>query len=373
MRRGSKIFELYGYPVDSWCDKARSNLSKCNCPFMDDVCDGGGNRYSTGIKLTAGHPLKKFFPNLDLIQAGVCSLQLHKGEQPWIVCPRRLLNYRNNSSLQHAIKEELHSKSELKRGDTYAVWSEVKLKCPVSSGDKEGLFDYTFDYVIAGRERKPLKEVCGIFGKSSKETQKILFENGFTTCAKDGTLYCDDFPTFPLVIVEVMTSSTSGGNKKNRTQISQLFEDTVYQLDGQDVEPAGPGINYRQVWARMVSQLLVKSQIGRAWGGDTFWVLQDQLVDYISKTTALNLSDFLAEAKDEVNIISGGYGKNVDPGQRKGSFADIDEIRLYSGAVSASSSGEKSFSDIIKLNGAPDISELWKKMVNKRPCATFKF
>jgi len=42
------------------------------------------------------------------------------------------------------------------------------------------------------------------------------------------------------------------------------FEDAVLGKPHQ-----GPGINYRQVWARMVSQLVVKSEVGLAWGGKT--------------------------------------------------------------------------------------------------------
>ena len=211
-----------------------------------------------------------------------------------------------------------------------------------------------------------------MLGMDKSEIKDLILESGLTTCFCDGQTFCDDFPCAPLVIVEVMTSSTSGGNKKNRTQVAQLFEDTVLQLNGENVEPIGPGINYRQVWARMVSQLLVKSQIGMAWGGTTFWVLQDRLVDYISKTTALELSDFLAEHKSEVNIIAGGYGNNLYPSSRRGDFALIEDIKLYSGPVTSSNSSSKSFSDIIKLGCTPHISELWRKLLQKKPCAFFK-
>jgi len=369
-KKGSQIFELYGYPVDTWNVAAQENLSRCNCPFMNAECDGGGNRFSSGIQLPQHHQLKKYFYRKRLVQAGVCSLQLKTGEQPWVVCPRRLLNYRddNDSALQDRIKKELYEKSELTRGKTYNVWSEVKMKCPVSTSDGDSLFDYTFDYVIAGRQRVSLERISEIVGLSKTETENCLQSAGYTLCRKDGVAYCDDFPSYPLVIVEVMTSSTCGGNKKNRTQISQVFEDTILKLNGVEVEPAGPAINYRQVWARMVSQLLVKSQIGKAWGGTTFWVLQDLLANYISKTTALNLRDFLSDHKDEVNVISGGYGKNLSPENRAQQFALIDDVELYAGPVQSSASIRKSFSDIIKLGGTPHVNELWKKLAAKTPC-----
>ena len=371
----TKVFELYGYPVDSWSAEAQENLSRCNCPFMNAECDGGGNRFSSGITLTATHPLKCYFPDKLQVQAGVCSLQLHSGEQPWVVCPRRLLNYRTGAEKNHQddVKRILCEKSGLIRGHRYSVWSEVKMKCRVADGKKEGLFDYTFDYVITGREHKPLSEIATLLGVSHSEALEILVKNGFTTCRKNGRTYCDDFPTLPLVIVEVMTSSTSGGNKRNRTQVAQLFEDTVLKLGGADIVPGGPGVNYRQVWARMVSQLLVKSQIGKAWGGVTFWVLQDLLAEYISTTTALTFSDFIAEHSDEVNIVAGGYGEEIDPAKRRGALATIGEVNFYAGKVAPDKASDKTFSDIIKLGCTPPREELLRKLLSKEPCAVFVF
>ena len=369
-----QIFELFGYPVDSWSSEAMLNMRRCHCPFMDAECDGGGNRFSSGITLRPRHPLSRYFPGKRMVQAGVCSLQLHKGEQPWIVCPRRLLNYRNGDerSYQGDVKTMLYEKSGLVKGGRYLAWSEVKMKCGGSS-EEEGLFDYTFDYIITGKGRKPVDEICDMLGMSERKALHTLAKSGFTTCRKSGKTFCDDFPMMPLVIVEVMTSSTCGGNKTKRTQISQLFEDTVLMLNGVETTPGGPSINYRQVWARMVSQLLVKSQIGNAWGGVTFWVLQDLLAEYISKTTALNFSDFLGKHRGEVNVIAGGYGDELMPSNRRGDLIGLRDVKFYSGKVAAASTGEKAFSDIIKLKCVPDRKELLKRLVQKPPCASFVF
>lgn len=371
----TKVFELYGYPVDSWSSEAQNNLSHCHCPFMNAECDGGGNRFSSSIVLTDAHRLKRYFPFKRQIQAGVCSLQLHAGEQPWIVCPRRLLNYRAGaeSNNQDDVKRILCEKSGLVCGRRYSVWAEVKMKCHVSDGGKEGLFDYTFDYVISGRERKSLSDVASLLGMSVSDVADVLMENCFTICCKDGVAYCEDFPAPPFVIVEVMTSSTSGGNKRNRTQMAQLFEDTVLKLGGVDISPAGPGINYRQVWARMVSQLFVKSQIGKAWGGVTFWVLQDLSAEYISATTALTFSNFIAKRADEVNIISGGYGDEIIPAKRRSALATVGDVKFYSGKVVSDSADEKTFSDIIKLGCTPPREELLRKLICKQPCASFVY
>lgn len=374
MKRGSQIFELFGYPVDRWSEKAAANMRRCFCPFMGGECDGGGNRYASGIDLLKNTKLGRHFPGKKIIQSGVCSLQLKPGEQPWIVCPRRLLNYRQCGLTSHrsVVRERLHSLAELNGVSSFSVWSEVKMKCPIGQNGRLSLFDYTFDYVIAASARVSLSHVSEMHGVALSEAKAILEDNGFTTAYRDGEWFCDDFPSAPFVIVEVMTSSTSGGNKSKRTQVAQLFEDTVYRLANEKIDAAGPGINYRQVWARMLSQLLVKSQIAMEWGGTTFWVLQDLLADYISKTTALDLNEFLSNHKDEVNIIAGGYGKNIAPHDREGDFAEIDDVKLFSGPVSGSKASEKSFSDIIKLGAVPDVSELWKHLSSKRPCAIFR-
>ncbi len=374
MRRGSQVFELFGYPVDNWNETSAANMRQCHCPFMDAECDGGGNRYISSIDLSKNKGLRVLFPDKSIVQAGVCSLQLKPGEQPWIVCPRRLLNYRAHESKtpKSCLKKKLCQLAELPKGLHYAVWSEIKLKCPLNTNGRTALFDYTFDYVIAATLRVSLRKAADILRMKENEVRALLEEMGFTTAFRNGEWFCDDFPSAPFVIVEVMTSSTSGGNKKCRTQISQLFEDTVRRLSGEAIEAAGPGINYRQVWARMVSQLLVKSQIAIRWGGLTFWVLQDLLADYITRTTALDLNAFLSEHFNEVNVISGGYGRNADPKTRTGALADIDDIKFYSGTVSGTSSSERSFSDIIKLGAMPDVSEFWRHLVRKRPCSFFE-
>lgn len=375
MSNGPQIFELFGYPIDNWTSRASENMKRCNCPFMNAECDGGGNRFASGITLSPSTPLSRFFPGKKLIQAGVCSLQLHPGEQPWIVCPRRILNYRSGVKYDHQedVKRMLYEKSGLVKGVRYSVWNEIKIKCDIEDNGEAGHFDYSFDYVITGRERKPVSDIAEIVGMNPAKVMNLLAKSGMTTCYREGEMYCEDFPALPLVIVEIMTSSTSGGNKKDRSQMAQLFEDTIYKLNGIPSEPSGPGINYRQVWARMVSQLLVKSQIGKAWGGVTFWVVQDLLAKYISETTALDFSDFLAQHSDEVNIISGGYGDEIDPANRSGDLVNIRDMKFYSGRVAPSSTTEKTFSDIIKLGCTPPLSELVVKLIKKKPCASFVF
>jgi len=356
----STIFELYGYRRDAWTSEAQVNLSKAICPFMGSICDGGGNRQMSAIKLSEHPALQRFFPGLTNIQAGVCSLSIYDNAQPWIVCPRRLLSLRSNSESTHQsfVRAKLAAHSELPHGE-YRAWSEAKMKVATANdADEEKFFDYTFDYVIAGSTRMRIEEAQALTGFSLRDCKGKAEDNGFTLASRGGSLWIDDFPGDPVVIVEIMTSSTSGGNKEHRTQIAMAFEDAI--LKGH--QHKGPGINYRQVWARMVSQLIVKSQVALAWEAKTIWLIQDVLADYISSSTALNLRSYLSEHASEVNILAFGYG-DLNPPKP---ITPLKQASFYSGPITKTK-GEGGFVDIVKIGAAPPKAHLWKTLFNKPP------
>jgi hypothetical protein len=167
-----------------------------------------------------------------------------------------------------------------------------------------------------------------------------------------------------VVIVEIMTSSTSGGDKKKRTRIAMACEDAVISPEIHN----GPGINYRQVWARMVSQLIVKSQVGLAWNGKTFWLLQDILTQYISSTTALDLSKYIAQYPDEVNILAFGYGE-IDE-KPTTPIIELRDTAFYAGPITenADNSVSGGFVEIVKIGAPPDKEHLWRSLFRKAPC-----
>lgn len=363
----SKIFELYGHRLDCWNEKAAENRAKAWCPFMDAECDGGGNRHLSALNLHANPQLRKFFPGKNRVQSGVCSLRLRERESPWIVCPRRLLSLRAQTqpAYQAHVRHQLARYAELASGETYRAWSEVKMKIEMTSADQKAKsFDYTFDYIIAGAGRRKLVEIAELMGKGPRATLSLAEANGYTLAFRDGEYWVDDFPADPIIIVEIMTSSTSGGNRKKRTQIAMAFEDAV-------INPAnhnGPSINYRQIWARMVSQLIVKSQVGLKWGGKTFWLLQDVLVQYISNTTALDLSQYVAQHPHEVNILAFGYGdidrKNTEP------IIKLKNSTFYAGPITehTEKGPAKGFVEIVKIGALPKKDHLWRSLFKKAPC-----
>lgn len=362
----SKIYEIFGFPLGSNHADAKACIRKAYCPFMENDCDGGGNRYLSALNLSNNKKLQGCFPGKTIVQAGVCSLMVK--DRPWIICPRRLLalGSSNSTALQEKVRNELIISSGLNQNLAYKAWSEVKMKVTTQNADDEKkFFDYTFDYVLAGSCRKPIPEIARIVGKSERICERIAMENNFTLAKRSGITWVDDFPGDPIVIVEIMTSSTSGGNKANRTQIGMAFEDAI--LKGSDHE--APGINYRQVWARMVSQLIVKSQVGLAWGGKTVWILQDVLVEYISSSTGLNLQTYLSNDADEVNILAFGYGAIPSPDEEFGVIR-LQDSNLYAGPISTAPESAKGggFVDIIKIGAAPPKEHLWRSLFIKIPC-----
>ena len=346
---------------------------------MDALCDGGGNRQMSVIDLNEKPRLAPFFPGLTKVQSGCLSLSIRDGERPWIVCPRRLLAFKSSSPSpsQEWIRGEVMRVSSMSRGALVDVRSEVKIKL-VGSGEElarqeptevasesepgtDSVFDYTFDYVLTGRQRMSLARAASVCRQTPRKTLAMAEANGFTLRKEQDEWWIEDFPGDPILILEIMTSSTSGGNKSTRTQIAMAVEDAMTK--GNDHN--GPGINYRQVWARMVSQLIVrKLEVALAWGGMTVWLVQDVLIDYISSTTALDVHKFRDDRANEVNIMAVSYSNSF--GSSAGPI-ELKESAFYSGPIAAAPK-EKSaaFLDIVRLGTPPPKDALWRILFGKR-------
>jgi hypothetical protein len=358
------IFEVFGYPIASKSEAAQKSRKAAHCPFMNQTCDGGGNRHMAAVNLSKDKELAKFFGRVDTVHAGVCSITTSDSHSPWIVCPRRLFYLQSNalkdSSPQKRVQEFLFDKAGLDVGDRVGVWSEMKLKARVKEDGKEGLnFDYTFDFVLSKLGRVSANEVEATLEMGWDEAKTLLEKAGLTFGAKSGKTYVADFPIGNPIIIEVMTSSTSGGNKTDGTTITNAFKSAILGLK-QD----SPGINYRQVWARMVSQLIVKSEAARSWGGVTFWIVQDTLLDYMQKSTALNLASLVSQVANEVNIISVGYDRAL---QQTDTMQPIEPKTLYAGPIGEASQGSHGtpFYDLLRGSHYPSRPNFYRHLLKK--------
>jgi hypothetical protein len=339
---------------------------------MNAGCDGGGNRYSSAIDLVKGHPLSEFFElngtsGNGKVHAGVCSIQPEKSESPWIVCPRRLLALAREDDNSRRWQKEAQEKTlkllSYESGTRLGIWPEIKMKYK-EKDPATGLlrsFDYTFDYVVAPVNKAKLDDLAGNLKLKPENLQKKLTNGRYCFEQRDGTIWILDFPANIPSLIEIMTSSTSGGNKDKRSTVANAFEDAILGKSH-----TAPSINYRQVWARMVSQLVVKSEVALGWGGKTIWVVQDTLVEYIRKSTALDLAKFVSEKTDEVNMLSFSYG---DKFKHPEGVIDLVDPRLYAGKISSKphSDEEPSFSDMIRTPLKPSIQRLYSHLVNRRP------
>lgn len=236
------------------------------------------------------------------IPCGVCSVQI--SETPWIVCPRRLLAFGTEqpSEKQKPLRNRILSLAGFANGDDVNVWSEIALV------DQETRTDYRLGYVLRR--------------------------------AAD-----------PPVIVEVMTASTSGGNRAKRTDMKSAFCDAVLYVHGLRQETGqAPSVNARQVWARMASQLIVKSEIANAWGGCAIWVVQDSLLAYIDSKTGLQLEQLRSREweRSEVNIVSA-------------SLDNPDDLKLYSGPIH-SVDGRACWTDLLRAPAIPAVDVLRKRL-----------
>jgi len=285
---------------------------------MDNrLCDGGGNRDMMRWPAKR-EPLALLFDSSvgreggGFIPCGVCSVE--SGREQWAACPHRLfvLDAINPSPQQRLLRNRVLKLAGFCEGETVQVWSKVTLR------DK--YVNYRLDYVL---------------------------RNG----------------NAPPCIVEIMTASTSGGNKAKRTDMKSAFCDAVLYATGRLTERCNsPGINTRQVWARMVSQIIVKSEIANQWGGRAIWVVQDTLMSYIGAQTGLKLEKLRSASwkAGEVNVISA-------------SLTSPSDFSLYSGPVHARFPGDACWTDLLRAPAIPQQEVLVKKLTDETMAAHFTF
>ena len=293
------------------------------CPFMEAICDGGGNRDMARIN-AADPSLGPFFDDSvgqqtdGHLPCGICSVRFPAKNNVWAICPRRLLSFQPDGvTPQHrALADRIFRLAGFEQGEEISVWSEITLR---EIGDDGHTFNYRLDYILRGS------------GRGS-----------------------------PPIVVEVMTCSTSGGNKAKGTDIQGAFRRAVlYAHTPIKNAVAAPGVNTRQVWARMASQMIAKSEAANSWGGRTIWVVQDLLVEYIRTQTALPLDDLYSPnwTAGEVNMIS----------------SDLSQpVALYSGPIRSSKTDRKCWLELLGIPHTPTLESITRKLSETKPLGKFR-
>ena len=305
--------------------KSEMDLDICrhaHCAFTESTCDGGGNRDMARVEAHDSSIGHLFSPSVGRdtggwLPCGVCSVDFATGKT-WAICPHRLfaIGPRGIASKHRALARKLFAVAGFRSGQEVSVWSEITLREKSKTGSS---FNYRLDYVLRGKGRNA-----------------------------------------PPIIVEIMTCSTSGGNRSQGTDIQAAFKRAVLFAHTPADEPVrSPGVNVRQVWARMASQLVAKSEAANSWGGRTIWIVQDLLADYIRTQTALPLDQLISPGwtPDEVNMV----------------VADLNgPLALYAGPIRSRNSDRRCWLEILGAPHLPSIASISDKLAAKSPLATVR-
>lgn len=357
-----KFFEVYGCLVDTTDADELKSRKKAYCPFTCATCDGGGNRHQTKIRLQ-NSPLRKLFDqSLDSIIPGICSIEY--GGEKWIVCPRRLLGFNPpeehrktiNHSLQPHEKDAL-IKAGLPRGVELGVWAEVYLQY----GDDDTSINYHLDFVITEIYRnKSFNSLLSDYPDLSREEKIELLKSARKGKYISGR-YSESTPLELLpnlhspIIIEVMTASTSGSDTDAGTDIASSFTKAML---GQEYDC--PGINKRQVWGRMATQLFAKSALAEKWGGKTIWLVQDQLLNNIALTTQLALEEIKDCKSNAINFLSMKYKQDQNGVKDRLTFSQF--VQKEGGL---NFSGNKTCTGILLPKIYPNKAELLKSVIRR--------
>ena len=318
----SVVEEIYGQRLAAE-GLDRTACRTAVCPFTRAICDGGGNRDMARVPAT--DPALGPFFNRDVGRAtgghlpcGVCSVRLPRENVVWAICPRRLLALGAGGVAedQAELANKVFAIAGFEPGEEISVWTEVTL---MEVGPEGGRFNYRLDYVL----------------RSTK-------------------------PGAAPIVVEVMTCSTSGGNRSRGTDIQGAFRRAVVFAHTPVTDPVeAPGVNVRQVWARMASQMIAKSEAANSWGGRTIWVVQDRLVDYIRTNTALPLDALNAPewTPGEVNMLVSNL---------------TGPVALYSGPIRAAGGSRACWLELLGSPHIPTLESITRKLDQKVPIATFR-
>lgn len=359
------IYDLFGYPLDDRSAVVENTRKVCQCPFMGATCDGGGNRYQTEIKLSQTEPLTQYFnPNIKAVIPGVCSIMA--GQDIWVVCPRRLLAMRSGGEglppVNYKLLEyerDLLVGAGLPRGIDIGIWSEVNLKQKAVEAD----INYHFDYIAAPLVNVSLEEAL------RQQNTDIEIENemkNLVEAAKKSGYYAKgqrNPARVPILlpdithpyILEVMTASTSGSDSENSTDIRSAFRNAILSNDH-----TSPGINKRQVWGRMITQLFAKTALAWQWGGRTVWIVQDELLRNIELTTRLRTDSITDNPHQNIHIVVMHYEVSQN-GKRKMAFKTTIE-----GDAGINFEGNNTFTDILLPKVAPNKIELLKAILRRK-------
>jgi hypothetical protein len=286
------------------------------------------------------------------------------GSEKWVVCPRRLFAFppTSDGTLESHRTVSAHELEIIKQmgfdlSKPIGIFPEVYLK--YTTEEQDGEINYHFDYILAELQIDQIT-VGNLWdmleikdAKDKSKYKKHLQNGGFIPNGQiDESSIIKYFPNLDsFAIAEVMTASTSGSNKAKGTDIKGSY---LKMLRGLSYDC--PGINKRQVWGRMATQLFAKSALAENWNSKTYWIVQDSLLKNICKTTKLSLTSS-CQNKSSINFIELSYS---------GESADIAVSSCYQLDPGLSFDGTGTAVDILLAKNYPSKRELLSALMRSQ-------
>ncbi len=351
------IYDLFGYNVNDRTPAIEASRKAKRCPFTDADCDGGGNRYQTKIMLTPAEPLTRYFnPGITDVVPGVCSIQA--GNDVWVVCPRRILGAKHNGigppPVNRALQQyesDLLKNAGLPLGIDVGLWTEVNL----DFAD----INYHFDYVAAPLRTTTLRQEAQLYNATNDDLRLLVQYAKASRYFVPRQPQPEDVPillpdlTRPYIL-EVMSASTSGSNRTMGTDIQSAFRNAILTPQHQS-----PGINKRQVWGRMATQLFAKTALAEAWSGEAVWIIQDELLKDIERTTRLKTGGVKTNPGRNIKFIVMHYALP----NTTSTFKEVSFRNMVEGDAGIDFSGSDTYTDILLPSSTPPKIELLKSIV----------
>lgn len=259
-------------------------------------------------------------------------------------------------------EREILNLVNLPKGQEIGIWSEVYLQ--YGDNDTNSQVDYHFDFIVAPIVRDLSEEEFYIQHEiqdeqDKKDVIKSAKQSGLCHKIQGSDIRFDISPDLSHpIIFEVMTASTSGSNTQKGTDIASAF--TAAMIGN---EPISPGINKRQVWGRMATQLFAKSALAEAWGGKTFWIVQDELLSNIEKTTQLSIGEIETASQENINFISMTYDSLMS------NNAKLKIKQVYCNYSGISFNKNNAVVDILLPKVLPQKKELLKSILRRNLAA----
>ena len=158
-----------------------------------------------------------------------------------------------------------------------------------------------------------------------------------------------------------MTASTSGSNTENSTDLRSSFRNAILTS-----EHKSPGINKRQVWGRMITQLFAKTALAYQWNARTIWLIQDTLLQNIELTTRLSTTDLNNNPQQNINLATMSYQNQGNVNQ------ELNFQSVITGDSGVNPEGNNSFTDILLAKVNPPTIQLLKAILRRKLDGIFR-